>query len=199
MPASAASGSTTQVHRLFFAIRPDAAAATAAAELTRTVCAHRGLASRPLDAERLHVTLHWLQDHAGLPAEVVAAARRAGAVAGGEAAFAVAFDTLESFGDARRGGPLVVSGGAGLEALRRFQRCLAAAMVDAGIGNCVRDGFRPHMTLRYDKAHVAPEPVAPIRWTVDELMLVDSLVGRHRHVVLGQWPLQGRHAGPEGG
>ena len=198
MSAPAASSSTTQVHRLFFAIRPDAAAATAAAELTRIACASRGLASRPLDAERMHVTLHWLQDHAELPAEVVAAAKRAGTVAGGEAAFPVAFDKLESFGDARRGGPLVISGGAGLKALRRFQRCLSAAMVDAGIGSYVRRGFRPHMTLRYDKAQVAPEPIAPIRWTVDELVLVDSLVGRHRHVVLGQWPLHGRQAGFEG-
>jgi 2'-5' RNA ligase len=43
------------VHRLFFAIQPDAAAAA------------NHLSGKPQQAERLHVTLHWLRDHAGLP------------------------------------------------------------------------------------------------------------------------------------
>ncbi len=185
---SSAAEATPQVHRLFFAIRPDAAAAAVAAQLTEQAVAAHGLGGRPVEAERLHVTLHWLHDHPGVPSAMIAAATQAGdAIEAGP--FGVGFDRLESFGDARRGGPLVLSGQAGLGPLRRFQRELAAAMVDAGIGACARGGFRPHMTLLYERTRVAAQAVEPVRWTVDELLLVDSLLGRHRHVVLARWPL----------
>ena len=65
-------------------------------------------------------------------------------------------------------------------------------MVDAGIGKYVRSSFKPHVTLLYDDGHVPPQTSLPIGWTVDELVLIHSLVGQSRHIVLGRWPLQGR-------
>ena len=84
---------------------------------------------------------------------------------------------------------------AGLASLRRLQRLLAAAMTDAGIGRYVRSRFKPHMTLLYDRKYVAPQPIRPLRWTANEVVLIDSLVGRSQHIVLGRWPLQSRQMG----
>ena len=197
MPGSAASDATTQVHRLFFAIRPDAAVAAAACDLARRACSRHGLTGRPQDAERLHVTLHWLGDHAEPPTELIRAALRAGERTD-TAPFEVAFDRLQSLGSAgqhRR--PVVLSGRAGLVALRRFQRTLAGSMADAGIGRHVRDArtFHPHVTLLYDDKGVRARAIAPIRWTVHEFLLIESLVGQSRYSVLGRWSLALRQAG----
>ena len=108
------------------------------------------------------------------------------------APFDVVFDRVESLGNASHGGPLVLAGAAALAALRQFQRALAAAMTDAGIGGYVRSSFRPHVTLLYDDKYVAPHPIPPIGWAVNELVLVHSVVGKSRHIVLGRWPLQSR-------
>lgn len=178
-----------EVHRLFFAVRPDAAAASAAAALADALRARHGLTGRPLARERLHVTLHFLGDHAELPPELVDGARAAGR--GVETApFEVVFDRAESFGRGRRGGPLVLTGSAGNPRLCRFREELGAAMTTAGIGQDTRRDFRPHLTLLYDERPVAPQAVAPIRWAVQELLLVHSLVGRSRHTVLDRWPLR---------
>lgn len=144
--------------------------------------------------DRPHVTLHWLQDHASLSPELVAAAM---AARGGVnmAPFDVVIDRAQSLGNVTHGGPLVLTGGAGLAALRRFQRALAATMTDAGIGRYIRARFKPHVTLLYDHKYVAPQPVEPVRWTVSELVLVDSLVGKSKHIVLGRWPLRSRQMG----
>jgi RNA 2',3'-cyclic 3'-phosphodiesterase len=65
-------------------------------------------------------------------------------------------------------------------------------MTDAGIGRYVRSAFKPHVTLLRDDTYITSRPVAPVSWTVGELMLVDSLVGQSRYVVHGRWPLQSR-------
>ena len=185
---------TTQVHRPFFAVRPDAQAQAVAIGLAQQLGAEHGLTGKPIPMDRQHVTLHWLQDHTSLSPELVAAAMAAGAGVD-MAPFDVVFDRVQSLGDASHGGPLVLTGAAGLAALRRFQRVLAAGMTDAGIGRYVRSRFKPHLTLRYDHQYVAPQPIRPIRWTVSELVLIDSLVGKSQHIVLGRWPLQSRQMG----
>ena len=48
-----------------------------------------------------------------------------------------------------------------------------------------------HMTLLYDQCVVAEEPIDPIRWTARDFVLVHSVYGEGRHVLLGQWPLRG--------
>jgi 2'-5' RNA ligase len=180
--------------RLFFAVRPTATASCAAfSQAQRLKVAHR-LVGRLIPVERLHVTLHWLRDHAALPQELVAQAMAAG---GGVemAPFDVVFDRVESLGDANHGGPLVLAGTQGLLGLRKLHRALAGAMKDAGLGEYVRTSFRPHVTLLYAEQYVAPQAVEPIRWTVTELVLVHSVVGASRHIALGQWPLQSTQLG----
>lgn len=189
---------TRPPHRLFFAIQPTPAAAASALDLARRLQAGQHLPGRPIEASHLHVTLHWLQDHDSLPMDLVAQALQAGA--GVEIApFDVAFDEIGSLGEPGHGGPVVLTGSAGLAALRKFQRMLAAAMNEAGIGAYIRKTFRPHVTLLYTDPHVPPQPIETLRWTVRELVLIDSWIKpEHRRAdyeILGRWPLQSRQAG----
>jgi 2'-5' RNA ligase len=63
--------------RLFFALQPSATACAQITALGEALRETHGLHSKPIAPERLHITLHHLGDHAGVPADVVEAAGRA--------------------------------------------------------------------------------------------------------------------------
>lgn len=173
--------------RLFFAVFPDPATAAAIAERAERLRATHRLSGRPLAADRFHVTLHHLGDHAGVRRDIVAMASEA-AEALATPRFEVTFDRVASF---HNGGnnPLVLQGGEGLEALKSFQRDLGLAMARAGIGRLMDKAFTPHVTLLYDRGLVAEEPIAPVTWTVGGFTLIHSLLGRTEHVPLARWTL----------
>jgi RNA 2',3'-cyclic 3'-phosphodiesterase len=173
--------------RLFFAIVPDAATAARIARLAQRLRGLHGLRGRPLAADRLHVTLHFLGDHAGLPLQLVADASAAAASVA-VPAFDVAFDRAASFLRPRNA-PLVLRGGDGLVALTALQRALGAALQAAGLLHAAAVRFTPHVTLLYDDRQVIDEPVDTIAWTVREFVLIDSLIGQGRHVPLARWSL----------
>lgn len=72
--------------------------------------------------------------------------------------------------------------------LRFLQRQLQKGLALCGIR---RAGWRfsPHVTLLYRNGAPFSQPIAPISWRVDELVLVHSHVGLTRHDVAGRWPL----------
>lgn len=180
-----------QQHRLFFALRPTPGAVQAIVAARQQACERHGLKGRPVAAERLHVTLHWLADHDEFPRALCDAACAAGAKLAAEP-FDVRFDQVGSIGGARDPGPLVLSGGENLAALRRFQRALGDEMKAAGIGHYARSHFKPHVSLLYPGVYVAREAIEPLEWRVDELLLIDSHVGAGVHELLGRWPLRQR-------
>ena len=143
--------------------------------------------------ERLHVTLHWLGDYDDVvPQELLCGAQDA-ACHVDMAPFRVGFDRIGSPG--LEMGGLALTGSAELKSLRLFQRALGAAMRATAARGSVRTRFKPHISLLYCDRHVASEPIAPIRWTVDELVLIDSWIGWKKHVDLGRWPLQSQQMG----
>jgi 2'-5' RNA ligase len=176
--------------RLFFAVFPDAAAASAVERLAHRLRAAHGLQGRPLPIERFHVTLHFLGDHAGLPADIVAAATQAAASLVARP-FEVVFDRAASFSRRQHRKPFVLLGREGVAALSAFQRTLGEALVRVGLARRIEPRFTPHLTLLYDDQAVPEQPVEPVRWTVSEFVLVHSLLGRTRHLPLGRWPLRG--------
>lgn len=178
------------MHRLFFAIRPCAAAAADAAALGERLRAELGSAvrGRPVAAERLHVTLHWLRDHEALPERLVSLAASAAAQVQ-HGPFSVLFDRLGSIGDST-GCAVVLKSSDRLVALRAFQRELGAAMQKVGLEAFVRRRFNPHMTLLYAAQAMEERVCASVRWDVEEFVLIDSLMGRSTHDVLGRWPLR---------
>lgn len=177
--------------RLFFAIFPDTDTAARMGRLTDRLRTEQHLRGRPLDATRLHVTLHHVGDYAGLPEQLVDQARDAAAMVA-MLPFDVCFNRVASF---RRSQslPLVLRGDEQAErgGLMSFQQALGQAMTQVGLGRMVNQRYTPHVTLLYDDRNVAEHPVEPINWTVREFVLVHSLLGQHRHVPLGRWPLRG--------
>lgn len=178
--------------RLFLAIFPEPGAAAQIASLGRGLRERHGLSGKVLDTGRLHVTLHHLGDHAGVRHDIVTAATQAAAaVARQMQPFDVSFDRVLSFAGRPGKRPLVLRGddAVGLAALCALQRALGVAMTAAGLGRWAEPRFTPHVTLLYDACELAEQGVEPIRWTVGELVLVHSLLGRSTYIPLGRWPL----------
>jgi len=173
--------------RLFVAAVPDPAAARRIDAVAAALRRDAGLHGTPLGIDRYHVTLLFLGD-----CTADAAAARVRTVGErldvrGHAPFDVSFDRVASF-QRRRGAraPVVLLAGEGLDALRAVHDTLAATL--AGVVDDTKP-FTPHLTLMYDEGRVDDRAVAPIRWTVREVALVHSAIGRRRHTVLGRWPL----------
>lgn len=49
----------------------------------------------------------------------------------------------------------------------------------------------PHITINYRGDRLNAQKIPPIGWTVDEIILTESIVGRTTHVEHGRWPLRG--------
>jgi 2'-5' RNA ligase len=165
--------------RLFFALKPDLAAAVRIHALALRLGEEYGLTGKPLALERLHLTLSFLGDHDGVPPQLLAAAdARAGRLRA--APFELALDRVVSF-ERQGAAPLVLCRAEPSAPLIELRRQLGADATPE---------FRPHVTLRYDPRHIALRAVTPIAWTVTEVLLIRSLIGRGQHEVLGRYPLR---------
>lgn len=174
--------------RLFFAVMPDPRAAEAIAQTADRSRRMHAISAAPLRTDRFHVTLIHIGDFAGLPRGVVADTLRVGEDTAAPP-FEVTFDRAASFSGAAQRKPFVLQGGEGLDDLRAFRRSLWDRLIRAGVKPLSRIEFNPHVTLLYHPASIAGQPVEPVRWTVDELLLIHSELGRTKYNVLGRWPL----------
>lgn len=177
------------IERLIVVLRVPSEAAEAAVEVARRSRADHGLGGKSIDAGRLHVTLIHVGDYANaLPSRVVADVKT---VLDGlsASAFDVVFDRAGSFAGAPGKHPHILSGDAGLEALRAYRDALWQALVRAGVKMLSRREFNPHVTLMYGDARVPDRPVGPIGWRATEVELVHSEYGRTNYITLGRWPL----------
>jgi 2'-5' RNA ligase len=106
--------------------------------------------------------------------------------------FTAAFDRLTSLRGAHANNPLVLLGDDGVVGLRILHRLLGEALGRGFAGRWQpRRFFAPHVTLLYDRQRIAERAIEPVRWTVREFALVNSLVGLGRHDVLARWSLRG--------
>lgn len=176
--------------RLFLGLFPDAGAIAQIDALAHDVCRRHDLRVTPHKPERLHVTLFHVGDWAGLPPDAVDAAIAA-ANALQAAPFELSFDEVASFAAKRERPPVVLKASAGNAALHAFREQLGRELARAGQGRCVSAAFEPHVTLAYAQKSVAPETVAPVRWTARDFVLIHSLLGQTRYIELGRWPLVG--------
>jgi RNA 2',3'-cyclic 3'-phosphodiesterase len=172
--------------RLFFGIQPDAGATDSLTRLIEQLRNDDIMPGRPVEPDRLHVTLHHLGDFIDrMPPDLVPAAKAAAATVGTQP-FDVAFDRV---GGTR--GPFLLRASDGSQAVRSFRKTLSVALIAAGLRRHVRSGFNPHVTLSYDFCDVPERQVDPIRWTVRQFVLIESLLGQRRHIELGRWSING--------
>jgi 2'-5' RNA ligase len=168
------------LHRLFFAIRPPPGARREIGRLRDRSGGRIGSVSD----DRLHITFLMLGEFAAPPGRLIA---RLKTLIPGLAipACRVVFDKLVVDGRAAR---LVPS--ERLRGAQRAQRRLAESLACRGIGQARRWRFCPHLTLHYDPGADDEPWIEAISWLACELVLIESIVPRHRHVERGRWPLR---------
>lgn len=175
---------------LFFALFPDAETAADLSRLAQRLREQQGLTGKVLEAERFHVSLHHVGNYLGnVPESILSRARQA-AAAMTLPAFEVAFDHAISFSASAGRQCLVLASGEASPALQAFHRALGLALAGVGLGRQVKPSFTPHLTLLYDKLKVPRVHIPPVRWTAQELVLVNSLFGEGQYQRLGAWPLR---------
>jgi 2'-5' RNA ligase len=177
--------------RLFFALLPDAPAIVRIERLIADLRQDHGLKGKALGAPRFHVTLLHLGAFPGVPRELVDAACAAVQALTAIPTFKIGFDRVGSFSRRPSNMPLVLLGEEGVIAAKAFRQALCKAMARAGEDDGGAAHYTPHLTLLYDDTHVARRAIEPITWTVNEFVLVRSVIGQGRHEVLARWPLHG--------
>lgn len=180
---------------LFFAVLPDPATAQRVFAIGERLRAEHGLRGRALPVERLHLTLHYLGEYAGIPPRLLQQAHAAGqAVAA--APFELCFDRVASFGGRARTRPLVLLGAGEPPALRRLREALQRQLGRQGVATRAEPAFVPHLTLSYDEQTLPPQTVPELRCMVATLSLIRSVQGQGRYVHEATWPLSADAAGP---
>lgn len=175
--------------RLFFGVFPDPMAQQSIATETDALRVEHSLKGRPVEAHRLHATLHHLGDHPELREDIVEAAiAAAGKVS--LAPFDVTLASASSFTSGRDDNPCVLLCPEERPPLYALWRDLGTQLMAAGLGRYVQRKFTPHVTLLYDRQVLAQQAIEPIRWTVRDFTLVHSRVGRGEHRILGMWNLR---------
>ena len=167
--------------RLFLAIVPDPETADRIGTLARHMRIGYDLTGKPLETRHFHATLCHIGDGIGVPSELVSAVteRVAGVVM---PPFKVVFDRVMSF----RNGAFVLRGDDGVIGLEVLQQRLSDSL--DGRPRSAQP-FTPHVTLLRDSQLVAERPIEPIGWTVSDVVLVHSLLGRTTHRHLARLPL----------
>ncbi len=176
-------------HAVFFALAPGMVAAGAIVESGRRVSRDLGIGGKPLEADRLHVSLYLVAHYVDVfPREDIAASMRA-ADRVRFPAFDVVFDRVAKFGADRTAFVFKAGPDEPLHALHDCRHALGRALADVG-RRVTAAKTTPHMTYAYGAQDVAETPIEPLRWRAEHLVLIDSHVGGHRHEVLGCWSFQ---------
>lgn len=177
----------SQKDRIFFAALPDGATAARIHALAGKLKQANGFDGTLILPEHLHVTLFHLGDWATLPEEIVRLAKGAAEALRTEPC-AVEFHRAESFRNSTGIYPFVLTGD--IAPWRKLHDALALELTRAGLGGATKGEFKPHITLLRDEKRASPVPVAPVSWTVGDIVLIHSLLGKTTHVHLGRWRLR---------
>lgn len=170
---------------LFFAVLPPASELPRIEQKAQALRLQHGLTGKPIRADRLHVTLLSLGGHdAAVPQDLIDAASAVAStlVMPG---FAVVFDRALSFPGS---GALVLRGDDAATPISSFRQALGQALARAGLRTWPSN--TAHMTLVYDDRHVQEHRIEPMRFAVEEFVLIHSLTGQSVHRHLGRWPLR---------
>jgi 2'-5' RNA ligase len=79
----------------------------------------------------------------------------------------------------------------GLVGARILHEHIHQALAGAGLLPAAEPNIEPHLTLLRTRAETPLKFIDPMKWTVREFLLLDSVQGTGRQVVLARWPLTG--------
>lgn len=175
--------------RIFFALFPEPGIAQQAVVEGEKVRRQAGLRAAPFRPRKLHVSLHWLGDYAGMRQDVVTRACEAASRLR-LASFEIIFDRLGSFKGTPDHHPLVFTASQMSAELTELYVSLGMSLARHGVDS-LSGGFNPHMTLLYGERQLKTNRVPPLRWSVREFWLVHSALGEGRYTPLGRFPLAG--------
>jgi 2'-5' RNA ligase len=180
MSNQCASAPESAVHNLFFAVRPPQDVRARVAKATASL----PVGGKPLRPDRLHISTSNLVQRDVVPpglgeeaAEVAASIRCA--------PFPVMFDRLVAGATS-----MLLVPSAPLDRLRMFRERLGFTLMRSGLPFRLAGQFRPHITLLYGNDLTFETEIDPVIWTVEEFVLIDSPVGKTKHVEIGRWPLR---------
>ena len=132
--------------------------------------------------ELMHVTLLELFDLHYAPPEWLPAVIAALDAFEGKA-FPLAFDRIEM----RKA--VTLRSRAELTEARAFQKVLVNHLLARRAPLMLGTTPEPHLTINYHGDRLGGQKIAPIGWTVEEIILCESVVGKTTHVEHGRWTL----------
>lgn len=179
--------------RLMLVLLPDDGAAQQVCQRRQALGMRYPLHGPPIIPGRMHITLAGFGDFPGLPPRLVSDLGRLLATVDAPC-FTACLDTAMSFDGghmhAKGRHALVLSGDDGVQGVRILYEALAQRLRAAGFRRVPRQ-IMPHLTLSYEKLHLAPVQVQPVRWPVQEFVLARSRIGSGEpYAILGRWPLR---------
>jgi 2'-5' RNA ligase len=177
-------------HVLYFALQPPVETAERVGELLDGLRGRHRLTAKPTPPERLHVSLNNVGDFKRPPGPVIDKALEAAANVSARR-FVVEFNRMGTWspGDGER--PIVLWGDEGVIGVSALYSTIHRALVRPGMVTRREKEISPHMTLLRDRTEMPETFIEPVRWRVDEFVLIHSIHGEGRHEVLGRFPLSG--------
>jgi len=171
-------------HVVYLALQPPPAAAAEALARLDALPQRRRMSARPMAPNRLHVSLAGIGDFKRPPTPVFDKVMEAVAEVAA-APFVIELNRIGTWtsGDQR---PIVLWGDEGVIGVHALFSELHKALWRADMAPRREPEMTPHMTLIYDRAEVPETPVEPVRWTVDEFVLIHAVHGEGRFDVVAR-------------
>jgi 2'-5' RNA ligase len=174
-------------NKLLILAKPDEETAARIVYRADQLATYLGFRGRLVRPELLHFTLHPIGLYSKVPQSIVDTIGECGNTVRMRR-FTVSLNMVKNF-HRKSGIPLIVlCGDDGVFGLRRLHDTLDDALAKR-IGSVRSLPFEPHMTLSYKAMRIPDMPIEPITFTIREFMLVNSVIGQGRHVVLLRWLL----------
>jgi 2'-5' RNA ligase len=170
----------------FLAVRPTVDVARQCTRGAWHLRGKHGLVRKPRATALLHVTLRHFGVYPGSPPDPLITTVCQAAATVVMPRFVAMFDRVGSFGSS-----VVLLGDDGVIGLLKLQHIIDDALKKAGLGRWGKSRSTPHMTLLYDDCGIPEQFVEPAVWTVQEFVLIRSLIGQSRHIEFDRWPLRG--------
>jgi 2'-5' RNA ligase len=177
----------------FLALFPDLNIAERMIQLGNRILSENGMHSRLRPLTHLHVSMHFFGYGSDVSQTLVSVLDpTCKAVAAQTLPFDIELDRVMSFRGRPGNHPLVLVGDEQRNvALKKLHQSLEVQLVKSRLASRPNNKFVPHVTLLYDKQILAPMPIDPVIWRVEEMVLVRSEVGVTKYERPGRWKLGG--------